>query len=425
MSLQTIRSRIIAPIGRPPIENGALILDGSSIRAVSRWKDLALTRPNPVADLGETILLPGFINCHCHLDYTALAGKIPSPRGFADWLQSLIALKASWSRAQWTASWLAGAHMLEQSGVTAVVNIEAAAEKLPELWQATPLRLFSCLELIDVRTPGAAKSIVEAAIQKSRAFESQHPNRCGLSPHALYTATDDLLLRAQAAAQLESRLLTTHIAESSEEDAMYQSAAGPLHQWLQAQGQTAPHCGEGSPVAILDRLGYFRAPVIAAHANYLAPADERILAEHNVTVAHCPRSHRYFGHAPFPWQRLRAAGVNIVLGTDSLASTEQTGENAARLDFFAELACLAAQDNAPAPHEILQCATVNAARAIRRKRELGQLAPGFLADLIAIPYTGKMENLAEAVIHHRGNVAASMIRGRRLPITGHRPPVTQ
>ena len=402
---------MVVPVGSPPMENGAVVVRGSRIHSVSRWKDLDTAHRRQVVDLGESVLLPGFVNAHCHLDYTAMSGQIPPPRRFVDWLQNIVEIKSAWSLAQFSESWIVGARMLEQSGVTSVLNIESVPELLPEMWQTTALRLCSCLELINDRSPQSAKSLVCAAVQKSRQLESRHANRCGLSPHALYTATDELLLSARDAARSQSRLLTTHVAESAEEDAMYRSATGPLLEWLQTRWQTA-HCGEGSPVSILDRLGYFRAPVVASHVNYLAPEDERILAKRNVAVAHCPRSSRYFGHAPFPWRRLRNAGVNIALGTDSLASASKTGKANPRLDFFAEFACLAGQEEAPSPREILQFATVNGAKALRRENELGQLSPGFLADAVAIPYAGRTETFAEAVVHHRGGVSASMIHGR-------------
>lgn len=393
------------------MENGAVVVNGSRIHSVCRWEDLDSARRRQVVDLGESVLLPGFVNCHCHLDYTAMSGQIPPPRRFVDWIQDIVAIKSAWSLAQFSESWIAGARMLEQSGITSLLNIESVPELLPEVWPATALRLCSCLELINVQSPQSAKSLVCAAIQKSRELESLHENRCGLSPHALYTATDELFLSARDAARSQSRLLTTHVAESAEEDAMYRFATGPLFDWIQTRRQTA-HCGEGSPVSILDRLGYFRAPVVAAHVNYLAPEDERILAERNVAVAHCPRSSRYFDHAPFPWRRLRNAGVNIALGTDSLASTSKAGKTNPRLDFFAEFACFAGQSDAPSPHEILQFATMNGAKALCRQNELGQLSPGFLADAVAIPYAGRTESFAEAVVHHQGSVFASMIHGR-------------
>ena len=52
--------------------------------------------------------------------------------------------------------------------------------------------------------------------------------------------------------------------------------------------------------------------------NDLQDTDFPILEHNPVHIVHCPASHRYFGHQPFPMDRLRAIGINIALGTDSL-----------------------------------------------------------------------------------------------------------
>ena len=88
-----LRARIVLPVVQPPIENGAVALAGNRVAAVGRWADLAPAGHGDVLDLGETILLPGLINAHCHLDYTDLAGHIPPPRSFTDWIKAIVALK--------------------------------------------------------------------------------------------------------------------------------------------------------------------------------------------------------------------------------------------------------------------------------------------------------------------------------------------
>jgi cytosine/adenosine deaminase-related metal-dependent hydrolase len=65
-----------------------------------------------------------------------------------------------------------------------------------------------------------------------------------------------------------------------------------------------------------------------------------------------------------------------------------------------------------APEKILKMATMNAARALGRKGELGELSEGALADLIVIPFLGTTARLPEAIVHHEGPVSASMIAGR-------------
>jgi cytosine/adenosine deaminase-related metal-dependent hydrolase len=359
--------------------------------------------------LGDVILLPGLINAHCHLDYTDMAGQISSPGVFSNWIKAIMALKAGWSYADFAQSWLRGAKMLLRTGTTTVVDVEAVPELLPETWQATPLRVISFREMINLKKP-FPKTEMKSAIDKWTALPDGN-GRIGLSPHAPYTTTPELLKFAARAAQEHRWRLTTHVAESEPEFEMFINRRGPLFDWLQPQRDMSD-CGQGSPVQHLERCGYLSQNLLAVHANYLLRDDPAILAAHKVSVVHCPRSHSYFGHAPFPRGELTAAGVNLCLGTDSLASSPNIPKHPPQLDLCAEMKVFARQQPALSPSTILRMVTINAAAALGRTGELGELSPKALADMIALPFTGKLLDATEAVVHHAGDVAASMIGGR-------------
>jgi cytosine/adenosine deaminase-related metal-dependent hydrolase len=131
-----------------------------------------------------------------------------------------------------------------------------------------------------------------------------------------------------------------------------------------------------------------------------------------VQVVHCPRSHDYFRHPPFQRRRLADAGVNICLGTDSLATVRLGGKPKPELNLFEEMRTLADREPGLSPAEILPLATVNGARALGRAGQIGELSENALADMIAIPCSGKSADIHGAVLHHTGNVAASLIGGR-------------
>src|ERR1700743_3729989 len=92
-----LRARVVLPISRPPIEDGAVLISGNRITRVGPWKDFSAGEADAVVDLGETILMPGLINAHCHLDYTDMTGEIPPQKSFTDWIRLMLAAKASWN----------------------------------------------------------------------------------------------------------------------------------------------------------------------------------------------------------------------------------------------------------------------------------------------------------------------------------------
>jgi len=122
-------------------------------------------------------------------------------------------------------------------------------------------------------------------------------------------------------------------------------------------------------------------------------------------VVHCPKSHRFLHHRRFPLEALLERGLNICLGTDSLASNDS-------LNLFSEMR--AARKNYPAlaPRDFLEMVTVRPALALKMECGLGKIERGYLADLIAIPFNGSVDEVYEAIIENRGPIKWMMINGK-------------
>jgi len=386
-----------------------VLIEANRIVAVRPWKRFSLSERAAATDLGEVILLPGLINAHCHLDYTNMAGLLPPGRNFPDWIKTITALKSEWSYTDFAESWLNGARMLLRNGTTTVVDIEAVPELLPDVWAATPLRVHSLIELIGIRPTVTPRHLIADAL---KLIESLPAGRggVGLSPHAPYTTTRELLSRSASAARRLHLPLAIHAAESGAEFEMFRRARGPMFEWFKTQ-RDCSDCGGVSPVQHLERSGVLGPRTLAIHANCLAPGDADLLARHRTHVVHCPTSHAYFRHEPFPLERLLRAGVNICLGTDSLASTQKPRGRKLELDLRCEMRTLAADRPGLAPAELLRMATVNGAAALGLRHRLGEISPRARADFIAVPHNGSVADAAEAVIHSEEPVAASMIEG--------------
>jgi cytosine/adenosine deaminase-related metal-dependent hydrolase len=382
----------VCPVSAPPIPDGAIIIDNGRILEVGRFRDLSSSATH-AEDLGEVLMLPGLINAHCHLDYTDMAGMIPPPKDFTDWINAIIGIKADWSYSDYARSWVRGAVQLLHHGITTVGDIEAVPELLPEVWNTTPLRIHSFIELLSVRGRRSPEQLIREALDCLEPARD-HPGRLegGLSPHALYSTGPELLHQAAAT----SLRLSIHIAESAAEDAMFRQADGPMYRWLADNGRNMDDCGRGSPVSRLSRLGLLSDRLLAIHCNHLDDDDVRSLADHGVHVVHCPRSHDYFGQAPFRLGSIRKAGINLSLATDSLASVRSGGHPRPELSLFEELRAAMNDHSGLDPATALEMVTCNPARALGRGGELGQLSPGARADLVTV--AGRtVEHVVEAI----------------------------
>jgi cytosine/adenosine deaminase-related metal-dependent hydrolase len=229
----------------------------------------------------------------------------------------------------------------------------------------------------------------------------------GLSPHAPYTAGELLYRFAAHHARAANILLTTHLAESVEEDEMFRFGIGPMYEYLKRSGRDMGDCKRTGPVPLLSERGVLGKNCLAVHANFLTAADVRMLAETGTHIVHCPKSHRFFGRQLPLLAGWREQGINVCLGTDSLASND-------KLDMFAEMQTLAHVFPRMTPEEILSLATVNPAKALNRADKLGKIAPGAWADLIAVPLAEGMTEPYEAVVFSENPVCFVMVGGKVL-----------
>jgi len=406
-----IRARLVLPMNDRPIPNGAVLVRGNKIAAIGPWRELSSQPRRRTVDLGASILMPGLINAHCHLDYTDMAGQLPPPKRFTDWLKLIVSIKAGWTLSDYRQSWRRGADMLLRTGTTTAGDIEAFPELLPAAWESTPLRLISFLEMIGLSGRREPLAIVNESVKRIR--QLRH-GRCrgGLSPHAPYSTLPALLRLSARTARRRNWLLCTHVAESAQEFEMFANASGEMFDWLKRSGRDMSDCGSVSPVRHLEICGVLGRNLLAVHANYLRRGDAHLLARKEVNVVHCPRSHFYFRHDKFPLRRLLRAGVNICLGTDSLATVYKRRRSTLELNMFEEMQELASRENWLSPQAILRMATLNGARALDLAGQAGELKENSFADLIAVPFEGKPKQACEAVVQHAGPVAASMIGGR-------------
>ncbi len=400
-----LRARTLVTMDGPPLDDGAVRIEGSQIAATGRFADLR-GGSEEVLDLGEVALLPGLINAHCHLDYTILRGCISRPKSFTAWVQRINALKRSLHPEDYLDSITRGFADCIKWGTTTVCSIESFPELMPRL-PVPPIRTWWFYEMIDIRHRLTTEDVVSGALMFFQHRGGTLAN-FGLSPHAPFTASVPLYRLANDCAQSFAMVLTTHVAESREEFDMFTEARGPLYDFLTSLQRPMHDCGRATPFAHLWASGAISGAWILAHMNELAESDFALLAglprQARPAIVHCPGSHAYFGHAPFAFRRLHELGVTLCVGTDSLASTDS-------LSLLGELRRLARVEPWLDAVELLRTVTINPARALRRENTLGKIAPGALADLIAVPVSGPAAQACEEIIAHTGAVPWMMVDG--------------
>jgi cytosine/adenosine deaminase-related metal-dependent hydrolase len=199
-----------------------------------------------------------------------------------------------------------------------------------------------------------------------------------------------------------------HLAESREELELLAAGTGPFRELLEERSmwdETAIPRGT-RPLDYLHMLAESPRGLVV-HGNYLDADEIEFLGQRRdtISVAYCPRTHAYFGHAKYPLDRMLAAGARVVLGTDSRASNPD-------LNLLADLRLAAQQFPQVSPETWLRMATLDGATALGLDAAYGNLAPGNLANIIAMPCSAA-DDPHEIVVNGFAAPSHVWLHGRR------------
>jgi len=359
-----VAARAILVDARTWVDGGGLLIERGIVRRVLRSRRAVLRALGARSlELEGLVVTPGLVDAHAHLDLGWLRGRLPS-RGFVPWIRALIRERKGLSRRDFERAVRAGARALLASGTTAIGDIDASGAS-DRLASRLGPRMVVYREVLDAWDPSRTAASLRRASGRMRSGPCL---REGLSPHAPYTTSAELLAGARALAGRRALPLAIHWAESREEVRWLSSGTGPMR----ALRLPSPR---RSGLELLDAAGLLAPRTALVHGNCPGPGEPELLARRGVTLVHCPGTHAFFARPGFPLERYRAAGVPLALGTDSLASNQT-------LDMRREMALLRASFPRLAPAEVFAMGTEGGGRALAQPC-LGHLRIGAAADLVA------------------------------------------
>jgi cytosine/adenosine deaminase-related metal-dependent hydrolase len=371
----------VLPVAAPPVRDGVVAVEGSRIAWVGPRRELpsrflqARLRAFP-----RSLLLPGWVNAHSHLNLTAALGLVPGTADrFADWVRGVIRLQEAWPPQIVRRSIVAGLDLLGSTGTTTVAHVSTLPPLEPFLEH--PMRSVVFHEPIGFRpdrAPALAAQAEEWLDAASALITDSGSGRVtlGLAPHAPYSVSPELFRAVGELARARGVPHSVHVAETRAEIELLRSGGGQLRELLEERGAWDPGWAPPgvSPARYLSDLGVLDDPGLAVHCNYLSDEDVALLRRGRITPVWCPGSHHFFGHRDHPAPRLLEAGLPVALGTDSLASN-------AGLNMLREVRLAAAAFPEVDRSAWVEGATRHAAEALGLGGLAGTLAPGKAADL--------------------------------------------
>ncbi len=352
------------------LEDHSLVITGSTITDLCpREAALRLYPGHQEILLDRHALTPGFINAHGHAAMTLLRGYADD-KALMDWLNNYIWPAENQFMTEafvYDGTSLAIAEMI-RSGTTCGIDTYFFPNASAKAYLDLGFRAQVSMPIIQFPTPWASseEEHLIKAIEVHQKIKAEPLLTTALAPHAPYTVSDEGFAKVARYADDINVPIHLHLHETETETTDAVAATGER------------------PIARMQRLGILTPRLQAVHMTQLTSDEIQLLKANNINIAHCPDSNLKLSSGYCPVPTLLAAGINVAVGTDGVASNNN-------LDMSAELrsAALLAKGMSGDPtavsaQQALAMGTINGAKLLGLEDKLGSLEPGKLADIIAI-----------------------------------------
>lgn len=327
-----------------------------------------------ITEFYNGIIVPGFVNCHCHLELSHMKGSVATKTGLAEFIGAIInkreGSKESIRRASFSAD-----NLMYNEGIVLCADICNTSDTF-DLKKESKIKYINLIEVFGldrekaVRRMNDAKKVADTASEKNLAYS--------LVPHSVYSMSLTLL-RLLRDESLKNRITSVHFMETQGEKAFLTERTGSLMSTYEKSGLLTinPETAENHEKAILDEITP-SGNLILVHNTFIDRDTVRNLkGRENIYYCLCPNSNLYIENNLPPVSMLVEEDCEIVIGTDSLASNST-------LSILQELKTL--QHNFPdlKIEELISWATINGANALQSDDTFGKIEPGKKPGLLVL-----------------------------------------
>ena len=385
----------VLPVSSSPIEEGAVAVDAERIVGIGARTEIVERFPDATAEhFDHSVILPGLVNAHTHLELTAMRGFLEKEEGdFFEWLKKLTEARLERMTPddlQVSAAW--GACEAARAGITCVGDSSDSGSTSMRAVREVGLRGVVFQESFGPDPRLAKDNLEKLQTKVSELRELETPLvKVGVSPHAPYTVSAPQLELIAEFATREKLPLMMHAAESAAEDQLLREGLGPFAEGLTKRGIEWRAPGT-STIQYLKQLGVLNTRPLLTHCIRVDEADIETMAEMNSRIAHCPKSNAKLGHGRAPLSRFIGKGIAVGLGSDSVASNNTC--DILEETRFAALFSRATENRRRSEHgmidsqEALTLATLGGARSLGLESQVGELREGLQADLTVVSLKG-------------------------------------
>ena len=351
-----------------------LIFDGykflekdSALELDENGKIISITKKNENTISFKGILIPGFINCHCHLELSFLKNEIPEKEGLVNFIKQIVS-KRNQSAAEFIEEKIVAAEKeMIKNGIVAVGDISNGLDTL-NIKKQHNLYYHTFVECFGLDKTFAGK-IIEKAIEIKNEFTKISSSSVVL--HAPYSITNQLI--EKVIVESKNEISTIHNRETKSENELFENGTGDLKDFFTNVFPNTPTWLATHKTSLQNYFHHFSTfkNSILVHNTFTSKADiefAKTIAT-NTFWCLCPNANLYIEDTLPNAELLYNENCQVVFGTDSLASNHS-------LNIFDEMMMIKNKFPQIPFEKLLQSITTIGAKALGIENQFGSFEIG-------------------------------------------------
>lgn len=367
--MRRISANYVFPITSLPIKNGIVELNDKNeiIRVIHPQGNFEMM---PQLEFYNGVIVPGFVNAHCHLELSYLENKIERQIGLHGFISEIITRRQRYKKEKIQQAIKHADEVMWQNGIVAVGDISnLSVSFLTKL--ESKIDYYTFFEIFGINSTIAPKIFTEAL--KFLKHWENNPLKLAITPHAPYSVSPDLFQLIFNYVEKNKSIFSLHNQESEFENIFFEKKQGKLFELFKNKGHSMSDIemtGQTSLQSIIPFLPK-TTKTLLVHNIFTSEKDIDMAIRHNsdLTWVFCPKSNLYIENQLPNMDLFRRKKQAVALGTDSYASNNT-------LSILDELKTIQHYFPEIPFAELLQWATINGAKALKSDKKLGSLEAG-------------------------------------------------
>ena len=318
--MRKISADLIFPVTSAPVKEGVVVVsDEGKILELGERKDY----DNAELEIHQGIIVPGFVNTHCHLELSHMKGLLAEHTGLITFIKGVLSKREAPKEIIQDAIVNAENEMIA-NGIVAVGDISNTSESFARKYENN-LHYHTFVEVFNL-VPEAAQTTFNTGLKLWNELTNKN-QQASIAPHAPYTVSPALFHLIDSFNSERNLVSSMHNQETTDENLFFMDGSGGLTKFYREWGFNIDFYKPSGKKSLPTVLPYFStgSKLLLVHNTMTETDDIEMAQEKLKEVYWCfnPNANLYIENRLPDYKLFIDHNAKCTLGTDSLASNWQ------------------------------------------------------------------------------------------------------